>query len=214
MRPAQNPDRIELRSRAVAINPMDRYIQKLDSVLSAWLDYPAVPGIDLAGEAVAVGADVARFKPRDRVVAHATGTGKVRNRASEGAFLVYTVVLAHMPAAIPDTFTQEVAAFLPLRLSTTACGMFGADPLALTLPYPQPEAKAQTVLVQGGSTTVGSKTIQLAVAAGYRVITTAAPRYFCYVSGLGARGVAEMRKALAGHVMAGALAIGDGSALA
>jgi NADPH:quinone reductase-like Zn-dependent oxidoreductase len=44
----------------------------------------------------------------------------------------------------------------------------------------------QTVLVWGGSTSVGSNAIQLAVAAGYEVITMSSPRNFEYVTPLGA----------------------------
>ena len=46
---------------------------------------------------------------------------------------------------------------------------------------PTPRPTGQTVLVWGGSTSVGSNAIQLAIAAGYEVITTASPRNFDYV---------------------------------
>lgn len=47
----------------------------------------------------------------------------------------------------------------------------------------------QTVVVWGGSTSVGSNAVQLAVAAGYEVVTTASPRNFDHVRALGASAV-------------------------
>jgi NADPH:quinone reductase-like Zn-dependent oxidoreductase len=45
--------------------------------------------------------------------------------------------------------------------------------------FPKPTGK--TLLVWGGSTSVGSNAIQLGVAAGYEVVTTASPKNFDYV---------------------------------
>jgi NADPH:quinone reductase-like Zn-dependent oxidoreductase len=68
---------------------------------------------------------------------------------------------------------------------------------------------------------MGSNAIQLAVAAGYDVITTASPRNFEYVQRLGARQafdyrsstvVADIIAALRRRRLAGAIAIGTGSA--
>jgi NADPH:quinone reductase-like Zn-dependent oxidoreductase len=49
---------------------------------------------------------------------------------------------------------------------------------------PKPTGKA--LLIWGGATSVGSNGIQLAVAAGYEIITTASPKNFDYVKKLGA----------------------------
>lgn len=56
------------------------------------------------------------------------------------------------------------------------------------MPYPteKPEALKRTLLVWGGSSSVGSCCIQLAVASGAHVITTASPRNFDYCRELGA----------------------------
>ena len=55
-----------------------------------------------------------------------------------------------------------------------------------TSPSADPAPTGETVLVWGGSTSAGSNAIQLAVAAGYDVITTASPRNFSFVKELGA----------------------------
>ncbi len=177
---------IQVRNRAVAINPVDRFKQKMGNPLYGWLKYPIILGFDLAGEVVAVGPGVTRFRLRDRVVGHATGMEKVRNKASESAFQLYTNVMAHMAASIPDDVTFEAAAVLPLALSTAACGLFGADQLGLARPTSAPTDQGRIVLVWGGSTSVGCDAIQLAKAAGHRVVTTASPRNSAYLKDLGA----------------------------
>lgn len=214
---------IRVRNRAVAINPIDRYKQKMGSPLYGWLEYPMILGFDLAGEVEAVGAGVTRFKIGDRVLGHATGMEKVRNKASESAFQLYANVMAHMASPIPDAMTFEAAAALPLALSTAACGLFADDQLGLERPGPTAADKGQTVLVWGGSTSVGCNAIQLAKAAGYRVVATASPHNFDYLKSLGADEVydynrsdaaALIARALNGDRIAGALAIGAGSARA
>jgi NADPH:quinone reductase-like Zn-dependent oxidoreductase len=219
--PAPGTHEIVVRNRAVAINPVDWIIQAVGTMAFPWVKYPAVLGSDVAGEVAAVGAGVTRFRVGDRVVGHAIGLNKTRSGAPEGAFQLYTVLLAHMASPLPDGVSFDEAAVLPLGLSTAACGLFEKDQLALALPSAGAAATGKTVLVWGGSTSVGSNAIQLAVAAGYEVVTTASPRNFDYVKGLGASlafdyaspgVVADLIGAMAGRTMAGALAIGVGSA--
>jgi len=212
---------IVVKNHAVAINPIDWIIQVASSVAFRWIKYPFVLGSDLAGEVVEVGTAVTRFNVGDRVLGHAVGTDKDRNTPAEGAFQEYTVLLAHMAAPLPDTMPYESAAVLPLGLSTAACGLFQKDQLALRYPAADPQPTGQTLLVWGGSTSVGSNAIQLAVAAGYAVITTASLRNFDYVKQLGAGQVFDYKSltvvhdiiaAFRGKTLAGALAIGTGSA--
>ena len=210
-----------VKNRAVAINPVDWLKQSLGNLMFSWIKAPFVLGSDLAGEVVEVGKDVTRFKVGDRVLGHAVGMDAKRNSAAEGAFQAYTVVLEHMASPIPDAMSFEAAAVLPLGLSTAACGLFQKDQLALAHPSNTPTSTGQTVLIWGGSTSVGSNAIQLAVAAGYEVITTASPKNFAYVKKLGASHafdyknpsvVSDVTAALRGKRFAGALAIGQGSA--
>ncbi len=214
-------DEIVVRNHAVAINPADWIKQCSGDFLFSWIKYPFVLGTDLAGEVVQVGSGVTRFKVGDRVLANAVGIDQKRNRAAEGAFQNYTVVLGHMAAPIPDGLTYESAAVLPLGLSTAACGLFEKDQLALQYPSRVCTPTGKTLLVWGGSTSVGSNAIQLATAAGYEVITTASPKNFGYVSRLGASQAFDYNgktvredviKALAGKTCAGAFAVGTGSA--
>jgi NADPH:quinone reductase-like Zn-dependent oxidoreductase len=214
-------DQIVVRNHAVAINPLEWVIQVAGNVTYRWLTYPTVLGSDVAGEVVEVGQAVTRFHVGDRVLGHAVGTDKDSNRAAEGGFQQYTVVLERMAAPIPDTMPSEDAAVLPLALSTAACGLFQKDQLGLQYPAANAEPTGRTLLVWGGSTSVGSNAIQLAVAAGYEVITTASPRNFEYVMSLGASQafdynspsvVPDIIAACKGRTLAGAIAIGTTSA--
>jgi NADPH:quinone reductase-like Zn-dependent oxidoreductase len=211
---------IVVRNHAVAINPVDWAIPIIGDRIFPWIKYPMVLGIDCAGEVVQIGKSVSRFKIGDRVLGHAVGQDENRNNPAEGAFQLYTVLLAHMAAPIPTALAYENAAVLPLGLSTAACGLFQKDFLALQYPGPSPKPTGKTLLVWGGSTSVGSNAIQLAVAAGYEVIATCSPRNFDYVKKLGAAHafdynsktvVEDVIKAFGGKTIAGALAIGAGS---
>lgn len=210
-------DQIVVRNRAVAVNPLEWIIQVEGSLTYGWLKYPTVLGSDTAGEVVEVGGAVTRFRVGDRVLAHAVGTDKDSNHAAEGTFQHYTVVLERLSCPIPDTLPFEDAAVLPLAVSTAACGLFQTSHLGLRHPSADPEPTGQTLLVWGGSTSVGSNAIQLAAAAGYEVITTASPRNFDYVRSLGAgqvfdynspNVVPDVTAAFAGRTLAGAIAFG------
>lgn len=214
---------IVVRVRAVAVNPMDRLQQTLGDLFTPWTAYPFIVGSDIAGDVVEVGSGVTRFAVGDRVVGYAAGSDQQRNRAAEGGFQAFVVVLAHMAAPIPAAMTYQEAAVLPLGISTAACGMFQKDFLAMNPPSGAATPARKTLLVWGGSTSVGSNAIQLGVAAGYDVVTTASPRNFDYVKRLGARQVFDYRSktvladivsALRGREIVGALAIGPGSAAA
>ena len=212
---------IVIKNHAVAINPIDWIIQVAGSIVFSWIKYPFVLGSDLAGEVIEVGKGVTRFSVGDRVLGHAVGTDKKRNSSAEGSFQEYTVLLAHMAAPIPDTLSYEEATVLPLALSTAACGLFQKDHLALQYPTVTPKPTGKTLLIWGGSTSVGNNAIQLAVAAGYEVITTASPRNFDNVKELGASQVFDYHSktvvkdiinAFKGKTIAGALALGKESA--
>jgi NADPH:quinone reductase-like Zn-dependent oxidoreductase len=190
-----------------------------------------------------------RFKIGDRVVGHAVGMDPKINRSAEGAFQEYTVVRANMTAVIPKDMGFEEACVLPLCLSTAACGLFQQDYLGLRPPVAAVAARKgsdDVVLVWGGSTSVGSNgtcvfghrlkisfpcflavansmfssAIQLAVAAGYKVVTTCSPKNFDYVKSLGTSRtfdynsktvVQDIITFLSGKTIAGAIAIGNNS---
>ncbi|THG29252.1 zinc-binding alcohol dehydrogenase family protein [Naasia lichenicola] len=218
-----------VRVRAVAINPLDWIIQGTGQVTYRWLSGPTVLGTDVAGEVTAVGEGVARFRIGDRVVGLATGTDRGRDTRHEGGFQLYTALLEQLTAPLPDGMDYSSAAVLPLAVSTAACGLFQQQNLGLRLPesptadgepHERP-AGPETVLIWGGSTSVGSAAVQLATEAGYRVISTASPRNFDFVRSLGAEAVfdyrgpsviEDIRRHLGATPLRSALAVGAGSA--
>ncbi|KAI2481850.1 Polyketide synthase enoylreductase [Pyrenophora tritici-repentis] len=188
-----------VKTGAVAINPIDSMKQLMGDNMMGWVKYPFTLGEDVAGEVVEVGSNVKRFSPGDRVIGHAVGLDSRSNKSSEGAFQKYVVLRSNLVSPIPDNLPYEKACVLPLCLSTAAC---------------------QYLLIWGGSTSLGSNAIQLAVASGYDVITTCSPRNFDYVKSLGASQVFDYNDAstipsiislLKDKQHAGALAIGPNS---
>ncbi|WP_285035502.1 zinc-binding alcohol dehydrogenase family protein [Plantibacter sp. ME-Dv--P-095] len=215
------PGELLLRNRAVAVNPLDEVKQWTGNLMYRWLPSPAVLGEDVAGEVVAIGQGVHRFAVGDRVVAYAVGMERGRRHEAEGGFQQYTVVRADLAAPIPADLRDEDAVVLPLAISTAATALFQADHLALPHPSEHPSPTGTIVVVWGGATSVGSNAIQLAVASGHRVATTASPHNHDRMRALGAEIVLDYRSpsvvadligALAGSDVAGVLAVGTGSA--
>ncbi|EXJ61693.1 hypothetical protein A1O7_02122 [Cladophialophora yegresii CBS 114405] len=193
------PNELILKNHAVAINPVDWKIQASGGF---GLSYPAILGEDVAGEVLEVGKDAEAFKKGDRVIAHALGLG---SGPPYGGFQLYPRVKVATVARIPDDLEFKRAAVLPLSVSTAAAGLYLKGTLGLrypqlgggssaiprsTPPPPQPTTKKKkmndVLLLWGGSSSVGSSVIQLAVASGYDVVTTASPANYAYCKTLGA----------------------------
>ncbi len=220
------PGELVVRVRAVAVNPIERLNGPGRRLVLPWLRYPAVLGTDVAGEVVAVGSGGTRFAVGDRVLGHAAGTERSRNRPEEGAFQTHAVLLERVTAPIADALPFEQAAVLPLALSTAAAGLFEPDQLALPLPAADTSPNGEVVVVWGGSTSVGMNAIQLArgggggSAAGYAVLATASPRNAALLEQLGAEAVVDYRDGeaidrlvtrIGNRDLAGVVAIGRGS---
>jgi len=108
------------------------------------------------------------------------------NGASHGAFQKYVVVPRRAVAELPNAITLQQGVVLPLGISTAAAGLYQKGYLALPLPSPEAKAHGRIVLIWGGSSSVGSCAIQLAVASGVEVYTTASRSNFEYCRKLGA----------------------------
>ena len=218
--PTLRPGTIVVRVRAIAVNPFERVIQAIGDIITSWIQYPMVLGSDVAGDVAAVGDGVSRFRPGDRVVGFAAGSEKSHNTAEEGAYQHYVLLEERLCAPLPSDISYEKACVIPLGVATAASALFQSDQLALSGPTAEATDKDETILVWGGSSSVGSNAIQLAVAAGYDVLATASPRNFEYVKRLGARAAFDYRSAnivedliaaFQGREAAGAIAIGKGS---
>ena len=188
--PYTPPDRgqVVVRNRAIAINPLDWLKRDIPGLVFPWCKYPFVLGTDVAGEVFEVGEGVTRFKVGDRVVGHAVGMIKPYVRNAEGTYQEYTILREELTSPIPDSMPFEKACVMPLALSTAACGLFLEDELGLEPPTATVKQKNETLLIWGGSTSVGLCAIQLAAAAGYDVVTTCSARNHALVENLGASG--------------------------
>lgn len=131
------------------------------------------------------------------MLALAVGAAKGRNEM--GGFQEYVVVEAGLACRIPEGMGWTEGSVFPLAVSTAGMALFLGGFLGLGTPgaddvdkdLNEGLKKKQTVLVWGGSSAVGSNAIQLAVAAGYEVVTSASERNSEYVRGLGASMVFE-----------------------
>jgi NADPH:quinone reductase-like Zn-dependent oxidoreductase len=211
---------IVVKNAAIAINPYDSIIQSAANLVVAWVKLPFILGTDVAGDVVEVGKGVTRFKPGDRVIGHAIALDKRVNRSCEGGFQQYTVLRQDLTSPIPGSISYESACVLPLGLSTAACALFMKDLLALPHPSTSPKPTGTTLLVWGGSTSVGCNAIQLARAAGCEVIATASPKNHDLLRKLGAAEVYDynspntvrsFQAAMKDRTTAGAISIGTGS---
>ncbi|KAH7361075.1 oxidoreductase [Rhexocercosporidium sp. MPI-PUGE-AT-0058] len=199
-----------IKNHAIAINPVDTFQQAMGPQIFSQMFHPFILGSDIAGEIIEVGSSVTRFKPGDRVLGF--GLGSVNFNTPEGAYQELTVVPAVVVSHVPESLSFEHAAVLPMGLSVAGTALFQKDYLGLEYPSLTPKSTGKTLLVRGGATSMASNAIQLAVAAGYEVVTTASPKNFDYVKNLGASQVfdyssesvvEDLIRALAGKDMAG-----------
>jgi putative PIG3 family NAD(P)H quinone oxidoreductase len=149
--PDPSPDQVLVRVAAAGVNRPD-VLQRLGM-------YPVppgaspLPGLEVSGEVVALGADVTRWNRGDRVMALTHG----------GGYAEYCVVHEEHCLAIPDRLSPLEAAAVPETYFTVWYNVFTRCGLA----------PGETFLVHGGSSGIGTTAIQLARAFDCRVLTTA-----------------------------------------
>ena len=209
---------VVIRNHAAAINPVDWILQVMGGAMFRYLKYPIILGFDVAGEVVEVGEDVTTLAVGDRVVGTASGLDKIVNDPTEAGFQEYVVLRTVVTSKLPDSISYVDACVLPLGLATAATGLYSKNMLALSPPKPHPKPNGETIVIWGGSTSVGNCAIQMAVASGYEVVTTCSPRNFDKVKKLGAAyafdynsktTIKDIIEVLKDKKSAGALAIGN-----
>jgi NADPH2:quinone reductase len=146
---------IKVKLHAAGVNPIDTKVRRNGLFYPNAL--PAVLGCDGAGEVVAVGSEVSRFKPGDQVWFCHGGLGR-----EQGNYADYTVLDQRWAALMPSSLSFREAAALPLALITAWGALYERGGLQ----------SGQTVLIHGGAGGVGHVAIQLAKLKGARVITT------------------------------------------
>ncbi|MGA8154671.1 MAG: NAD(P)H-quinone oxidoreductase [Rhodoplanes sp.] len=120
---------------------------------------PDIPGLEIAGEVVACGPGVKRWREGDHVAALVIG----------GGYAQYCVSHETHALPAPANLTTVEAAALPETFFTVWHNVFERGALK----------SGETLLVHGGSSGIGTTAIQLAKAFGARVITTAGSAEKC-----------------------------------
>ena len=118
-----------------------------------------VPGLDIAGEVVALGAGASRFHVGDTVTALVGG----------GGYAEYCLVHETNALPVPAGFSIVEAAAIPETFFTVWPNVFERGRLAA----------GETILVHGGTSGIGTTAIQLATAFGAKAIATAGSAEKC-----------------------------------
>jgi NADPH2:quinone reductase len=154
--PVPQSGQVLVRTRAVSVNPIDTYIR---NGANYWeLPKPYIVGADLAGIVEATGPGAGRFKVGDRVWCSNQGL-----MGRQGTFAEFCAVDERFLYRTPDKVSDDAAAACALVGITAHLGLFQTARIQ----------SGQTLFVNGGSGGVGSMVIQMAKAAGVRVVATA-----------------------------------------
>lgn len=111
------------------------------------------------------------------------------SKPEDGGFQLYSAAVAGKSAQLPSNVSFNEGAVIPLALDTAAVGLYSAAQdgfLGLPLPSFDAPAANKTIVVWGGSSSVGAFAIQLAVASGAKVVAVASSHNFDFCKRLGA----------------------------
>ena len=150
-RPAPKPGEILIKVAAAGVNRPD--------VLQRSGNYPVppdasdLPGLEVAGEVVALGSSAKAFRLGDKVCALVHG----------GGYAEYCAAPEVQALPVPKGFSLVEAASLPETFFTVWSNVYDRGRLA----------PGESLLVQGGSSGIGVTAIQMAAATGNTVFATA-----------------------------------------
>jgi len=156
--PKPGAGEVLIKVRAAGVNPVDWKI--VGSRVGQ------VAGIDVAGVIDSLGEGVAGWKVGDPVL------GSARQ---SGGYAEYAVVAVNSLARKPQSMTFEQAAGVPITGETAYRALHEAGRLR----------KGQIVLIHGAAGGVGSAAVQIAKAAGARVIGTASANNLEFLKSIG-----------------------------
>jgi NADPH:quinone reductase len=154
--PSVGPSQVLVAIRAVGVNPVDTYIRSGN--YGALPSLPYTPGSDAAGIVDAIGKDVRDFTPGSRVYIAGTVAGRAYGSYAEAALC--TLDQVHR---LPDDISFGSGAGIGIPYVTAWRALFDKG-------RAQP---GESVLIHGASGAVGGAAVQMARAAGLRVLGTA-----------------------------------------
>ncbi|MFN6964350.1 MAG: NADPH:quinone reductase [Pyrinomonadaceae bacterium] len=150
--PEPQGTQVLVRIHAAGVNPVDTYLRTGIHAHAPKLPY--TPGKDGAGTVEAVGADVTRFRPGDRVYT----AGSI-----SGTYAEYSLCDETQLGSLPDNISFEQGAGIWTPYATAYRALFQKAALVV----------GETVLIHGASGGVGIAAVQWAKNAGAVVIGTA-----------------------------------------
>jgi NADPH:quinone reductase-like Zn-dependent oxidoreductase len=164
--PKPGAGEVLIKVRAAGVNPVDWKI--------ANSRVGQVAGTDVAGVIDSLGEGVTSWKPGDPVLGFAR---------QSGGYAEYAVIPVNALALKPKSLTFEQAAGVPIAAETAYRSLHESARLQ----------KGQTVLIHGAAGGVGSSAVQIAKAAGARVIGTASANNAEFLKSLGVDQVIDYR---------------------
>jgi NADPH:quinone reductase len=150
-RPEAGPGQILIKVAAAGVNRPD--ILQRQGGYPPPADAPLTPGLEVAGEVVALGQGVKRFRLGDKVCALVPG----------GGYAEYAVVAEDNALPVPVGLSMVEAAAIPETYFTIWTNVFQRGGLKA----------GEKLLIHGGSSGIGTTAIQLAKQFGAFVIVTA-----------------------------------------
>jgi len=150
-RPEPKPREILVKVAAAGVNRPD--VLQRQGLYPVPPDASDLPGLEIAGEVLACGAEVTMWKPGDRVCALTHG----------GGYAEFCVTPEVQALPVPKGLSMAEAASLPETFFTVWSNVFDRGRLA----------PGESLLVQGGTSGIGVTAIQMARAMGNRVFATA-----------------------------------------
>jgi reticulon-4-interacting protein 1, mitochondrial len=175
-RPAPAKNEILVRVRATSINQIDvkrragygRNLLKLKKAVA----FPMVVGNDFAGDVVAVGAGVTRWRVGDRVFG-------AKDHSTSGTQAEYVAVPHVCASAIPEGWSYVDAAVQPYAFLTAYSALTNDAKLNST------NAQDKKIFIQGGGGAVGLAALQLCKVWGAHVAVSCAKRSIATVQAAG-----------------------------
>jgi NADPH2:quinone reductase len=148
--PVPGPGEILVKVEAAGVNRPD--VAQRSGVYPPPPGASDLPGLEIAGEVVALGAGATRHKLGDKVMSLVAG----------GGYAQYCIAQDAQAMAVPPSLSIQEAGALPETLMTVWHNVFERGGLK----------PGETLLIHGGSSGIGTLAIQLAKALGSKVIVT------------------------------------------
>lgn len=170
-RPEPQAGEVLIHVHAAGVNPADWKFRQGGMKDFLPMQFPYIPGFDLAGVVEEVGPGVTAFQKGQAVFGQST----------KGTYAEYTTASGETLALKPKTLNFDEAAAIPVGATTAWQALFDHGELQA----------GQRVLIQGAAGGVGSFAVQFARWKGAHVIGTASTSNVDFVRSLGAETVVD-----------------------